>query len=157
MILVSACLCGVNCKYNGENNLDERVLKLLQEGKAIPVCPEQLGGQETPRLAHEIVDGDGELVLKGEAKILSPDGKEDVTKEFVKGATETLNIAKNIGAQYAILKARSPSCGFGKIYDGTFSGNKIDGNGVTAELLHKNGIKIFTEENLEEFLNIVDI
>ncbi|MGG7164291.1 DUF523 domain-containing protein [Clostridium ihumii] len=157
MILVSACLCGVNCKYNGENNLDERVLKLLQEGKAIPVCPEQLGGQETPRLAHEIVDGDGELVLKGEAKILSPDGKEDVTKEFVKGATETLNIAKNIGAQYAILKARSPSCGFGKIYDGTFSSNKIDGNGVTAELLHKNGIKIFTEENLEEFLNIVDI
>lgn len=157
MILVSACLCGINCKYNGENNLDERVLKLLQEGKAIPVCPEQLGGQETPRLAHEIVDGDGELVLKGEAKILSPDGKEDVTKEFVKGATETLNIAKNIGAQYAILKARSPSCGFGKIYDGTFSGNKIDGNGVTAELLHKNGIKIFTEENLEEFLNIVDV
>ncbi|MGL4730243.1 MAG: DUF523 domain-containing protein [Clostridium sp.] len=152
MIIVSACLCGVNCKYNGGNNLDERVLKLLQQGKAIPVCPEQLGGQETPRVAHEIINGTGAMVLDGKARILSPDGNDDATDEFLKGANETLNIAKNIGAQYAILKARSPSCGFGKIYNGTFTGEKVEGSGVTAELLHRNGIEIYTEENLHEFL-----
>ncbi|GAA0114534.1 2-thiouracil desulfurase family protein [Clostridium senegalense] len=152
MILVSGCLCGVNCKYNGGNNLDERVLKLLQEGQAMPICPEQLGGQATPRVAHEIIDGDGAMVLDGKARVLSPDKNDDATEEFLKGANEALNIAKSIGAEYAILKARSPSCGFGKIYDGTFSGNKKDGNGVAAELLYRNGIKIFTEETLEEFL-----
>ena len=149
MIIVSACLCGINCKYNGGNNLDARVLKLLKEGKAIPVCPEQLGGQETPRAPHEIVNGNGSDVLMGKARILGPED-DDVTSEFIKGAYETLKIAEAVCANIAILKARSPSCGVSQIYDGTFSGTKRPGNGVTAELLLSKGIKVFTEENLDE-------
>lgn len=151
MILVSGCLCGINCKYNGGNNLNEKVLKLLQEGKAIPVCPEQLGGQQTPRVAHEIIDGDGAKVLEGLARVKGTDVEDDVTEEFIKGAMETLNIAKAVDAHIAILKARSPSCGKGIIYDGTFSGNKRTGNGVTTELLLKNNIKVYTEEELDKF------
>lgn len=150
MIIVSACLCGINCKYDGGNNLDERVLKLLKEGKAIPVCPEQLGGQGTPRAAHEIVNGNGLDVIEGKARVLGPKGDDDVTSEFLKGAYETLKIAEATSSNMAILKARSPSCGVGKIYDGTFSGTKRTGNGVTAELLLSKGIKVFTEENLDE-------
>ena len=149
MIIVSACLCGINCKYDGGNNLDERVLKLLKEGKAIPVCPEQLGGQETPRAPHEIVNGNGRDVLAGKARILGPE-EDDVTPEFLKGAYESLKIAEAVGANIAILKARSPSCGTSEIYDGTFTGAKRQGNGVTAELLLSRGIKVFTEENLGE-------
>ncbi|MDF2882040.1 MAG: hypothetical protein K0R54_2597 [Clostridiaceae bacterium] len=149
MIIVSACLCGINCKYNGGNNLNKDVLELFKSGKAIPVCPEQLGGQSTPRGAHEIINGNGEDVLNGKAKVMGPEG-DDVTAEFITGAEETLKIAKNCGAAEAILKARSPSCGLSVIYDGTFSGDKRDGNGVTAELLIKNGIKIYTEENLPQ-------
>ncbi|AKA71895.1 DUF523 domain-containing protein [Clostridium scatologenes] len=147
MILVSACLCGINCKYNGGNNLDSKVLELLKQGKAIPVCPEQLGGQSTPRPAHEINNSTGGEVLDGKARIIGPD-RDDATAEFLKGAHETLKIAKECGAKVAILKARSPSCGYGKIYDGTFTGNKIDGNGVTAELLSRNGLTIYTEEDI---------
>ncbi|EKN42042.1 hypothetical protein CFSAN001627_09373 [Clostridium botulinum CFSAN001627] len=149
MILISACLCGVNCKYNGGNNLNEKALKLFREGKAVLVCPEQLGGQQTPRAPHEINNATGAEVLDEKANIIGPEG-DDVTKEFLKGAYETLKIAKECDAKVAILKARSPSCGFGKIYDGTFSGNKKDGNGVTAELLTRNGIKVYTEENIDE-------
>ena len=152
MIIVSACLCGINCKYNGENNYNEKIAKLLKEGKAIPVCPEQLGGQSTPRAAHEIVNGTGADVLEGKARVLGPDGDDDVTGEFIKGAKETLKIAIDCSAKIAILKARSPSCGCGKIYDGTFTSTKIDGNGVTAELLIRNGIKIFTEDQEMSFL-----
>jgi len=150
MMIVSACLCGINCKYNGENNLDERLLKLLKEGKIIPVCPEQLGGQETPRAPHEIVNGNGLDVLEGKARILGPEKNDDQTSSFLKGAYETLKIAEAVGASIAILKARSPSCGVGIIYDGTFSGTRRDGNGVTAQLLISKGIKVFTEENLED-------
>ena len=149
MIIVSACLCGIDCKYNGGNNLDARVLKLMQEGKAIPVCPEQLGGLQTPRAPSEIVNGNGCDVLMGKGKIV--DSKdEDVTAEFIKGAYETLKIAELMGANIAILKAKSPSCGVSQIYDGSFSGNIRTGNGVTAQLLLSKGIKVYTEENLEE-------
>jgi uncharacterized protein YbbK (DUF523 family) len=151
MILVSGCLCGINCKYDGGNNLNDKVLELLKEGKAIPVCPEQLGGQETPRMPHEIVHGDGAMVLEGTARVKGTDENDDVTEEFIKGAVETLKIAKAVNAKVAILKARSPSCGKGTIYDGTFSGRKKHGNGVTAELLLKNNIRVYTEEELDSF------
>lgn len=147
MILVSACLCGVNCKYDGGNNYNEKVYKLLCEGKAIPVCPEQLGGQNTPRGAHEIINGTGADVLDNKARVKGPDG-DDATAEFLKGAAETLKIAKAMGITEAVLKARSPSCGCGRIYDGTFTGAKKDGNGVTAELLIRSGISVKTEEDI---------
>lgn len=151
MIIVSACLCGINCKYSGGNNLNEEVLKLFREGKAIPVCPEQLGGLTTPRAVCEIYNSTGAEVLDGKGKVVERDGNE-VTKEFIKGAEETLKIAKECGAELAILKQRSPSCGSGIIYDGSFSGKKISGNGVTAELLIRNGIKVYSEEDFNEEL-----
>ena len=157
MILVSACLCGVNCKYDGNNNLNEKILELLRCGKAIPVCPEQLGGQATPRPPHEIINGDGAGVLDGICTVDGPKGNDDVTAEFLKGAYETLKIAKEMDIDIAILKARSPSCGKGKIYDGTFTGSKKNGNGVTAELLIRNNIKVYSEEELDEFFKEVCI
>jgi len=150
MIIVSACLCGINCKYDGGNNLDARVLKLLKDGKAMPVCPEQLGGQETPRIPREIINGNGLDVLEGKARILGEELNNDVTAKFIKGAYETYKIAEAVGASIAILKARSPSCGVSKIYDGSFSRTQRMGNGVTAQLLLSKGIKVFTEENLDE-------
>jgi len=141
MIIVSACLCGANCKYNGENNLNSSVLKLLAEGKALPICPEQLGGMTTPRPAVEIKGGAGADVLDGNARVVSSSGT-DVTENFIRGAREVLSIAKAACVKEAILKAKSPSCGVGFIYDGTFSGRLADGNGVTAELLIRNGIKV---------------
>ncbi|MBP1743678.1 MAG: hypothetical protein H6Q58_656 [Firmicutes bacterium] len=143
MILVSACLCGTNCKYNGGNNLNREVLGLLAEGKAIPVCPEQLGGLATPRSAMEISGGTGADVLDGRARVVSSSGT-DTTENFIRGAREVLSIAKAAGAKEVILKAKSPSCGCGLIYDGTFSGRLIEGNGVTAELLIRNGIVVIT-------------
>ena len=141
MYIVSACLAGVNCKYNGGNNIDDHIVKLVEEGKAILVCPEQLGGLPTPRLPSEIVEKDGVR------KVKTTKG-EDVTDQFIKGAEETLNIAKMMKIEKAILKSRSPSCGYGKIYDGTFSKTIKDGNGFTADLLEKNGIKIIkSKEN----------
>lgn len=141
MILVSACLCGVKCRYNGDAKPDEEVIALLREGKAIPVCPEQLGGLPVPRPPAEIMEGDGEAVLDGSACVRNRQGQ-DVTQAFIAGAEETLNIARLSGAQKAILKANSPSCGVGVIYDGTFSGNTRAGDGVAAALLRRNGIKV---------------
>lgn len=140
MYIISACLAGVDCKYDGKNNKNDKILKLVKEGKAILVCPEQLGGLSTPRLPSEIV------VKNGEKKVISNNGI-DVTESFIKGAEETLKIAKMMGAKKAILKAKSPSCGYRKIYDGTFSGTTTKGNGITAEILEKNNIKIYTEED----------
>lgn len=148
MIIVSACLCGINCKYSGGNNLDEKVLKMFKEGKAIPVCPEQLGGLTTPRLPQEIVSGSGEDVLVNKAKVISIDGI-NRTNEYIKGAQEVLKIAKSCNADLAILKADSPSCGTYEIYDGTFSGRKINGSGVTAALLKQNGIKVISENEIK--------
>lgn len=147
MYIVSACLCGINCKYSGGNNLDERVLKLFKEGKAMPVCPEQLGGLETPRPPAEITLGTTKDILNGKGKVQDKNGR-DVTEKFLKGAYETLKIVKEIGAKKAILKANSPSCGCGRIYNGEFNGTLIEGNGITAELLRQNGVEVITEENL---------
>lgn len=139
MILVSACLVGLNCKYDGGNNFNENVLKLVKDGKAILICPEQLGGLKTPRNPAEIVKD----------KVITNNG-EDVTYQYNKGAEETLKLAKELNVKKAILKSRSPSCGCGMIYDGTFTHTKILGNGITADLLLRNGIEVITEEDLNE-------
>ncbi len=141
MILVSACLCGVHCRYDGKAKPDEEIMALLREGKAIPVCPEQLGGLPVPRSPAEIMEGDGEAVLDGSACVSNRLGQ-DVTEAFIAGAEETLHIGRLSGAHKAILKANSPSCGVGTIYDGTFSGGTRAGDGVAAALLKRNGIEV---------------
>lgn len=149
MYLISACLCGVNCKYNGKNNLNEKCLKLLKENRAILVCPEQLGGLKTPRNPSEIKNGSAKDILEGiKGKVVMNNGS-DVTSNYVKGAMETLFIAKNINIEAAILKESSPSCGANFIYDGTFSNVKIKGMGITACLLKENNIKVISEKDLE--------
>lgn len=147
MILISACLCGVNCKYSGGNNLHPEFLKLLKNGEVLPVCPEQLGGLTTPRSTSEITGGTGQDVLEGQAKVTNRET--DLSSYFVKGAYETLHLAEQAGIKTAILQPRSPSCGCGKIYDGTFSGRLIEGDGVTAALLKQHGIKVW---NADEYL-----
>lgn len=147
MILISACLCGVDCKYSGKNNYNERVYELFKSEGAIPVCPEQLGGLPTPRHPAEITGGTAEDVLKRKARVMNNQG-EEVTTQFIKGAEETLKIAKAAGCTKAILKAKSPSCGHGKIYNGSFNGTLIEGKGVTVQLLLNNGIEVITEEDI---------
>ena len=137
MKICSACLLGIRCRYDGKVKKNKKVLGLTQKEILIPICPEQLGGLPTPREPAE--------QKKGE--VYTKSGK-NVTKYFNRGAKQVLAIAKLCGAKEAILKQRSPSCGCGQIYDGTFSGKIIVGNGVTAALLKKNGIKVMTEEDL---------
>jgi uncharacterized protein YbbK (DUF523 family) len=147
MYIISACLCGVNCKYNGQNNLNERCLKLFRDGKAVLVCPEQLGGLQTPRNPVEL-NNRASQVVEGDGNALNNKG-EDVTKQFLNGAYETLKIARELGATKAILKEGSPSCGANFVYDGTFTGNKIKGKGITAYILEKEGINVLSDEDLE--------
>lgn len=150
MIIVSACLLGENCKYSGGNNKSENVIKYLEDKEYISVCPEQLGGLSTPRNPSEIItygNKDGNDVLSGCTKVLSNKGI-DVTKNFIQGAEETLKIAKEHNAKTAILKAGSPSCGYKKIYDGSFLGNKIQGMGVTAAILNKENIALLDEDDI---------
>ena len=142
-IIVSACLLGENCKYNGGNNKCDDIIALAEKFEIIPVCPECFGGLPTPRVPSEIKDG----------RVYSKTG-EDLTEAFLSGAEQTLYIAKEANAPCAVLKENSPSCGFGKIYDGTFSGNKIDGNGITAQLLYDNEIQIFGESQVKRLINL---
>lgn len=138
-VLVSACLLGTSCRYDGRDN---KVVSVVEQGKKvhlIPVCPEQMGGLMTPRPPAEIREG----------RVYAKDGR-DVTESFQKGAEEALKLAQLFGCRCAILKARSPSCGSGLIYDGTFSGRKTEGDGITAALLKKNGIRVYTEEEIEK-------
>lgn len=146
MRVISACLCGINCKYNGDNNRHEEFMKELREGQVLPLCPEQLGGLTTPRSACEIDGGSGEDVLAGQARVINAAG-EDVTEFFVKGAQECLAVMRKAGIDEAVLQRRSPSCGVGKIYDGSFSGHLIAGDGVTAALLRQHGIKVWNDED----------
>lgn len=147
MILVSACLIGINCKYNGYNNKNEKVIQYLKDKKFIIACPEQLGGMSTPRDPSEIIEIDKEDVIKGKTSVISNKSL-DVTNKFKRGAKETLKIANIYNCKEAILKDGSPSCGSSYIYDGTFSSKKIDGVGVTTALLINNGIKVISEKNL---------
>ncbi len=143
-VLVSACLLGINCKYNGGNNFCEKIVELKENYNLIPICPETLGGLESPRDPAEICGG----------KVLLKTG-EDVTNEFNIGARLSLETAIKNNCKYAILKERSPSCGANYIYNGSFNGIVVDGLGITANILKENDISIFSEENIAEFLNIV--
>ncbi len=137
MKLCSACLLGIKCRYDGKSKEDKKVLELAKKEVLIPVCPEQSGGLPTPRESREI---------RGE-KVITKSGKNE-TENHKKGAEEVLRLAKLFGIKEAIFKQRSPSCGCGEIYVGTFSGRIIKGDGVTAALLKKNGIKVISEEDL---------
>ncbi len=138
-ILVSACLLGKNCKYNGGNNFNQSVLEFIEGHEVIGVCPEQLGGLSTPRLPAEIVDG---VVTNKEGV--------SVDAEFRKGAQAALAAALENKVDLAILQSRSPSCGVKEIYDGSFSGKKIKGQGVFAKLLAKHDIKVLDAEDVGE-------
>ncbi|MBR3150144.1 MAG: DUF523 domain-containing protein [Eubacterium sp.] len=142
-ILVSACLLGENCKYSGGNNKNEEVIALSKYFELIPVCPECFGGLTIPREPSEI-SGDRVLTKTGE----------DVTAEFVEGAEQTLYIAHEKNCPAALLKENSPSCGFGKIYDGSFSSKLTDGNGITAQLLNDNGIAVFGENAVKKLIEL---
>lgn len=137
-ILVSACLLGVSCRYDGRSVPNEQVIALSEKYALIPICPEIYGGLSTPRTPSERV-GD---------RVLMKDGT-DVTENYARGAEATLRLAELSGAKYAILKAKSPSCGKGRIYDGTFTGRLVAGDGVTAENLTRVGIKVLTEDELD--------
>ena len=134
MILVSECLAGVNCRMDGGNKLVPEIKKLVEEGKAIPVCPEVLGGLSTPRDPSEQRDG----------RVYSKSGK-DVTAEFKRGAEEAMRICRENYCTCAILKAKSPSCGYGVIHNGDFDGGLVEGNGVFTQMLVDAGIPVMTE------------
>ena len=138
-LLVSACLLGTNCKYSGDHNYCPAVAALAERHTLIPVCPEQLGGLPTPRTPAERV---------GE-RVMTEDGR-DVTEQYRRGAEEAVKLAKLLGAEGAVLKFRSPSCGCGTIYDGTFSHTRIPGNGVAAQAILDLGLPVWTEENIAD-------
>lgn len=138
-ILVSACLLGMNCRYCGTGCAQERVVRLAQKHCLIPICPEQAGGLSTPRDPVEITAG----------RALTSSGK-DCTAQFEKGAAEAARLAALLGCGAAVLKSRSPSCGCGMIYDGTFRGRLTPGNGFAAQKLMQQGVSVFTEEECEK-------
>jgi uncharacterized protein YbbK (DUF523 family) len=143
--LVSACLLGICTRYDGGCCPIPRLIQLAAQGLAVPVCPEVAGGLPVPRPPAEIVGGDGQAVLDGQARVLTIEG-EDVTEAFLAGARQALEAAQRLGIRQAVLKDDSPSCGCGRIYNGTFSGRMVSGKGVTAVLLQRNGITVLSEE-----------
>ncbi|MCX5642740.1 MAG: DUF523 domain-containing protein [Candidatus Omnitrophica bacterium] len=136
MKICSACLLGIRCRYDGKSKANKKIIKLLEKEVLVPVCPEQLGGLSTPRKTSEQRGG----------RVITESGR-DVTRNLKEGAKEVLKLAGLLGVKEAILKQRSPSCGCGKIPDGSFSRRIIKGDGVTAALLKKNGIKVLTEDD----------
>lgn len=144
-ILVSACLMGASCRYDGADNGREEVQALGQRAVLVPFCPEIYGGLMTPRMPSEIRNGGG----------FAKDGR-DVTHQYMRGAAEALKMAQLLGCSAAVLKERSPSCGSHQIYDGTFTGTRIDGMGVTARLLAEHGLRIFSEEETEDCLRWIE-
>ena len=140
-ILISACLVGDNCKYSGGNNLNPKIDALLEKYDLIPFCPEEQGSLPTPRNPSE---------QRGESVFM--DNGKDVTENFLAGAKKALMLCLYLKINIAVLKERSPSCGTHQIYDGSFSGKVIDGMGVTAKLLKENGIKVYSEDEIEKLL-----
>ncbi len=146
MKIVSACLAGKNCKWNGKSSASAAVVEMVERGEAIAACPEELGGLPTPRKPCGIYGGTGEDVLNGKASVRSVGDGEDMTELFLKGAREFLKTAKSVNAKSAILRTPSPSCGFGRTWrlDDSFANHVAEGDGVTAALLKKNGIEVIT-------------
>ena len=141
-LLVSACLLGENCKYSGGNNFSPAVRSLAERFELLPVCPERLGGLPTPRVPSERV---GDRVLTREGA--------DVTEAFRRGAERALELARANGVTRAVLQERSPSCGSGSVYDGTFTGRLVPGRGVTAALLEENGVRTYSESGVAALLD----
>lgn len=143
--IVSACLAGVSCRYNSGHSRNEEVVRLVREGKALPACPEQLGGLPTPRPPAEFRKGDGRAVLSGRADVADGSGR-TVTDSFLKGAIEFTRLAKAFRAKGAVLKDRSPSCGPRRVY---IDGHLRGGRGVAAALLEAEGVKLITPSGLK--------
>ncbi|WP_434673052.1 DUF523 domain-containing protein [Pseudomonas sp. R1-15] len=149
-ILVSRCLLGHRVRYDGGASGPFDLLQhWLDEGRVVPLCPEVAGGLPTPRPAAEIPGGQGARVLDGNAAVITTEG-EDVSAQFLSGAYQALALVREHGIRIAVLKANSPSCGNLLTYDGTFSGVKVRGEGVTAALLKRNGVRVFSELELAE-------
>ncbi len=151
-VIVSACLAGRRCTYRGSDNPVEpegrdHIDRLVEDGRALLICPEVDGGLTTPRPPAEIVGGDGHDVLDGRACVLAADGT-DVTEAYLRGAEVAVERARRVGASVAVLKSRSPSCGHGAIYDGSFSKALVPGDGVTAAALQRAGVAVMTDEDL---------
>ena len=146
MYLVSACLLGLRTRFDGKKLLDSGPLNIPLK-KIIPFCPEQLGGLSTPRFPAEIINGRGEDVLEGKAHVINTKG-ENITESYIRGARESLYLARLYKAEGIYLKDGSPSCGSCYIYDGTFSGRRQPGRGVTAALLKQEGIPVYNETDL---------
>ena len=138
---VSACLVGKNTKYDGKNNYNPYVIEFLKDKEYITICPEVFGGLPTPRIPSEQINN----------KVINAIG-EDVSKQFNDGAIISLNKLKEAGINIVILKERSPSCGYKKVYDGTFSKTLVNGNGVFASLAVENGFTIYTESDIEKII-----
>lgn len=143
-VLISACLYGEKCRYDGKDNLISDLCTLEKLCNLVPVCPEVSGGLPTPRNPSEIA---------GE-KVITNDGR-DVTAEYEKGACAALETALKYGCRLALMKAKSPSCGSGKIYDGSFSRTLTGGDGITVKLLKKNGIKVFDETQIDSLISLL--
>ncbi|MBO4915979.1 MAG: DUF523 domain-containing protein [Oscillospiraceae bacterium] len=140
MLVVSKCLAGAACRYDGKDNLVPEIRALVEAGEAVAVCPEVLGGLPTPRTPSELQPG---------GRIVNRQG-EDVTEQFVSGAERAMAICREHGCTGAVLKARSPSCGKGEIYDGSFTGTRVPGNGVFAQMLLNADVPVMTEEEFSE-------
>ena len=149
--LVSACLLGMPTAYDGQGRLAVELLALAAQGQVMPICPEVAGGLTIPRLTAEIAGGDGSDVLNGQAQVMTITG-EDVTEAYLHGSACALNAVHRYGITQAILKQRSPSCGSACIYDGTHSGQLRQGQGVTAALLRRHGVTVWSEEDLGRLL-----
>ena len=141
-ILVSACLLGVNCRYNGKGELAPGIRELMERCHPVTVCPEIMGGLPTPRTPAERSGG----------RVITRDG-DDVTDAYERGAEEAVRLAKLYGCRYAVLKERSPSCGSGTIYDGTFTGTRIPGDGVTAARLAQEGVAVYGESSIGQLIS----
>lgn len=152
MILVSACLIGKNCRYNGDNTLNKDIIAYLDGKPYLAICPETMGGLSVPREPVELVGGGGEAFWQGKA-LAKNKGGTDVSQQFAAGAKAVMDICQNNAIELAILKDGSPTCGNHLIYDGSFSSKKVPGNGVMAAILKSNGIKVISENDINNIDN----